>query len=131
MEATTTTQNPFRRYADEARAKGEHDLAKRLSTEGRIAHKLVTLALAAGYAVSVHDGEDWPVKRSTNADEIIAGMFSTDEDSLRLVDQNGAWVGTIMLIYGNGCDLISDYSAPDLDAFSAWIKPVEDFAEEA
>jgi hypothetical protein len=36
------------------------------------------------------------------------------------------------MIYGNGADVISDYSAIDdaaLDAFGAWLEPVTKYAE--
>jgi hypothetical protein len=67
-------------------------------------------AIAAGYAVSVNDGEETTVDRSTRVKAIIAAVQSTDEDYLLLhrpdPARNGefesesfAW---IKLVYGNG-----------------------------
>lgn len=82
--------------------------------EARAARKLVKAALAAGYMVSVNDGEEWTVKQSTNAREIIDALCTTGEDMLRLRDPaDGATIGSFWLIYGNdpsGDELISDHS---------------------
>lgn len=129
----------FTTAAKEARAKGSYDLARRIETEGRICRRLITHALAAGYCISVNDGEDWVVKKSRNIVEIIGAMSSTDSDVLTFRDPTdkstnnvGRKVGSVVLIYGNGNDVISDYSAPTneaLEAFSEWLKPVENYAE--
>ncbi len=79
------------------------------SDELAIASKLVTTILAAGHMISVHDGEEFPLKCSVNHDEIIAAMGSTDSDTLVIRAFNKLRVGTILLIYGNGEDLISDH----------------------
>lgn len=139
MTTETATANPFRKAADEARSRGEYDLSRRIITEGRIAHRLVSTAIADGYFVSINDGEETVVQKSRDINEIIAAMFSTDEGYV--IIYKGDWTGQtsefkrfgrVYLVYGNdGNDVISDYSAPDLDAFSAWMKPVDDFAEEA
>lgn len=141
---TLTTANPFAVAAAAARQRSEHDLARRISAEGRIVHKLVSHAIESGYCVSVRDGSfidgegEWVLKSSTDLAAILAAMFSTDGDTLTIRNPNdkstnniGAKVGSVSLVYGNGNEVISDYSSADLDAFSAWIKPVEDFAEEA
>jgi hypothetical protein len=78
--------------------------------ELKIAKQVVTDALAAGYTVSVYDGGEWTVKRSTNKATIVAALASTDSDNLRFRDAAGNIVGTVVLIWGNGQDLISDYS---------------------
>lgn len=82
--------------------------------EGRAARKLVKAALAAGYCISVSDGEEWTVKRSTNAREIIDALCTTGGDVIRLRDPaDGAAVGSFVLIYGNdpsGEELISDHT---------------------
>ena len=41
---------------------------------------LVTEALALGHKVSVYEGEDYAVKRSTDFQEIVEGCASTGED---------------------------------------------------
>jgi hypothetical protein len=76
--------------------------------ERRIAEKVVDDALAAGYTIDVFDGGEFPLKKSTNREEILKAMFSTDEDRLFLTkDGKTGWV---WLIYGNGYHLISDYT---------------------
>lgn len=125
--------NPFIKSANEAKVRGDRSVAHRLTVEGRIVSKLIKHGLASGYAVSVCDGEEWVVKQSTDYAKLIAACASTDEDRIRfwsLGADDHHKIGTVTLIYGNcGYDVISDYSSDDLDAFSAWIKPVEDYAE--
>ena len=80
--------------------------------ERAIAERLVTDAIALGYQVSVNDGEEWTVKRSTDSKAIMAALFSTDEDYIRIrKDGEETSVGTFTLIYGNdGWDVIADWS---------------------
>jgi hypothetical protein len=78
--------------------------------EQPICKRLVTKALEAGFTVSVYDGEEWALKRSTNKAEIVAAMFSTDCDTLRFRAADGTVIGSVALIYGNGAEVISDYS---------------------
>ena len=88
--------------------------------EGRVARRLVTAALAAGYSVSVNDGVETTVHRSTRAREIIDALATTGEDVLIIRDAAGARVGALWLIYGNdpsGEELIADYT--DNDACNA------------
>lgn len=78
--------------------------------ERKIARRAIDDAIAAGHAIDVFDGEEVVIKRSTNADQIIAAMFSTDSDTL-IIHKDGKRIGSILLIYGNnGHDVISDYS---------------------
>jgi hypothetical protein len=83
-------------------------------TEKTIAKKLVELAIEQGYTVSVFDGEEYPVKRSRNVEVIINALGSTDHDTLtiRKPEQlaKDVPVGSIVLIWGNDRDLISDYT---------------------
>lgn len=130
--------NPFTKSAKQARDRGEPDTARRLTIEGRVVSKLIKHALKAGYTVSVYDGEEFPLKYATSYAKIIDACFSTDSDVLVFRrndaakhDGIGTYVGRVILIYGNeGYDVISDYAGgDDLEGFSAWLKPVEDYAE--
>lgn len=130
--------NPFRKAAKEIKDRQEYpgenaDLIARIETEGKIANALVKQALASGYVVSVYDGEEWALKFSSDRAEILAAMFSTDMDMLALSEGPAgerSRVGTINFIYGNcGWDVISDYSSKDLDDFTAWMKPISDYAD--
>lgn len=82
--------------------------------EARAARKLVKAALAAGYTISVNDGEEWTVKRSGRELEIIDALATTGEDRLLMrLAVSGDVVGSFWLIYGNdpnGDELISDHS---------------------
>lgn len=80
--------------------------------ERAIAERLVTDAIAQGYQVSVNDGEAWVVKRSTDSKDIMAALFSTDEDYIRIrKDGEQSSVGTFTLVYGNdGWDVVADWS---------------------
>lgn len=92
--------------------------------ERTIVNRLIRAALAHGLTVSVHDGEEWTLKRSRDAKAIREALATTGADNVTLRNSDGAAVGTVLLIWGNGEDVISDLSAPDditLDAFSAWV----------
>lgn len=81
--------------------------------EARVVRKLVKAALAAGYSVSVNDGEEWTVKRSTSTKVIFDALATTGEDRLLLRDSEGNTAGSFWLIYGNdpsGEEVISDHS---------------------
>lgn len=78
--------------------------------ERLLMEQVVDDLLAAGYLVSVNDGEETTVTESTDRAEILDAMRSTDEDYLlaRLPGvKRNSWV---RLIYGNGADLISDFN---------------------
>jgi hypothetical protein len=84
--------------------------------ERRIATKLVNDALAAGYSISVYDGEEWALRSGKDAATVLAAMGSTDMDKLRFRDADDNIIGTVLLIWGNEDDLISDTSeSPEMD----------------
>jgi hypothetical protein len=79
--------------------------------ERDIAHGLVNRVLSDGYTISVHDGEECPIKRSSNAVAILSAMASTGSDSLIIRDPNGDRIGSVYLVYGNEPEnLIADCS---------------------
>jgi hypothetical protein len=72
---------------------------------------LVSIIVAQGYSVSVNDGGDWPVQRSTDIDAICEAASAVGEALLRLRDRDGATAGVIDLVFGNAPDeLISDHT---------------------
>jgi hypothetical protein len=88
------------------------------TTERKIINRLIDDALAAGYAISVNDGEETTVKQSQDRAAIRGAMATTDTDILTFWDPKGGptvgvskRLGFVWLIYGNDCDVISDYSA--------------------
>lgn len=94
------------------RAAAEKRVAARVAIERRIVRRAVRTVIAAGYSVSVYDGEGYSVKRSRKVSEIMANIGATDTDQLRLRDAEGNPAGMILCVYGNdGHDVIADYSA--------------------
>jgi len=87
------------------------NVEKRIATEKRIVRQIIKDALAAGYKISVHDGEEWVVSGSTKGAEVFAAMFATDEETL-LFRSTASKVGHVNLVYGNGngTEVICDYS---------------------
>lgn len=86
--------------------------------ESNIVHKLIDLALDANYTISVFDGEEYPVKRSTCKSTVLDALGSTECDTLvfRKPEQlaRDAPVGQVLLIWGNDRELISDHSDNEL-----------------
>jgi hypothetical protein len=80
-------------------------------TEQQALRALVSIIVAQGYSVSVNDGGDWPVKRSTDIAEICDAASAVGEALLRLRGRDGATAGVIDLVFGNAPDeLISDHT---------------------
>lgn len=87
-------------------------VARRIRTEGRICAHLVERLLAAGYRLSVDDGEETTVVRSRDRGAILEGLFTTDSDRILVYTPGAArHAGWVSLVYGNdGHDVISDYT---------------------
>jgi hypothetical protein len=84
---------------------------KRIAIEQRIARRIIKDALASGYRISVHDGEEYALSRSDHGPTIFAAMFSTDDDRLYFSTAEGKRIGWVWLVYGNdGTDVICDCS---------------------
>lgn len=102
------------------------------ATEYKIARRLVEQATDEGGTVSVNDGEAFVLEQSDDVNAILATMGTTGSDTLYLYDKDGVRIGSVWLVYGNGTDLVSDYSARNgeaLDALAAWLQPVNDYAD--
>jgi hypothetical protein len=104
---------------------------KRIDTERAIVKHAIDALLKYGYALSVHDGEEIVLLNSLNADAIFAKMFTTDEDFLYAVGfdqtETGKRVnynrkGYVRFVYGNGYDVINDWSTSLEDAISTTIE---------
>jgi hypothetical protein len=117
--------------AEDAKPKAD-PVAKRQQIEKRIVKQIVDTALAAGCLITVCDGEDYPVKRSTDAKAIMAAIMSTDEDVLIIRKADGTKLGSVYLAYGNdGYDVISDYvDTPEMAPLLAPAKALADKIEE-
>ncbi len=81
---------------------------RRIRMEVRIIRQLVKDALAAGFKLSVDDGEE-QTPYYTEAKPVFTALMNTDEDYLHLYKPGLA--GWVRLVYGNdGYDVISDYT---------------------
>lgn len=82
--------------------------------EHKIAVCLIINALALpGATISVNDGEEWTVKESNDIGKVWAALATTDSDVLRVHLPDGT-TGSVVLIWGNGVDLISDWTDNEL-----------------
>lgn len=95
--------------------------------EHALACIVVADALSRGYMLSVYEGEGWAIKRSTDAAAIMEALGSTDSDLITARTADGERVGSVWLIYGNGCDLISD--STDTPAVDLWLSAATAYAE--
>lgn len=92
--------------------------------ETRIVNATVRLALANGYTVSVFDGEEYTVKRSSSFREITKAMGTTDEDRI-VIRHNGEHIGSITFVYGNGADVLADCST----SLEAFLEPINELID--
>ena len=75
---------------------------------------LVKHSLARGFTVSVFDGEEWDVKRSSKYQEIINSIESVEEAQIRIRDTEGVNVGWALIIPGLEDDeTVADYTCTD------------------
>lgn len=102
------------------------DIPNASTIERKIVGRLVTDLLAAGFSLSVNDGEEITVQKSTDADAIYAALSSTDQDYLYVHRPNDKREPWIRLVWGNDCCVISDY----LTSLDTWVDPVQQFATE-
>lgn len=58
---------------------------------------LVKYALAQGHTVSVYDGEEWQVKRSTNYRAIVDAIESVEEAQIRVRNEKGVIMTSALL----------------------------------
>lgn len=73
---------------------------------------LVEDCLAAGCEIRIYDGEEFNGDWTKDEDTVFSRMASTDEDRLFFRLPNGK-EGWVLLIYGNGADVISDNTVPN------------------
>ena len=97
--------------------------------ERQIAGKIIDDALAAGLSISVSDGEDLVLRRSTDREAILEAMFTTDADYLYLVKDDKV-LGSVFLVWGNGPDCITDNSTSINEYLVGAEKLAETLAEE-
>jgi hypothetical protein len=76
---------------------------------------MLTTILNDGHSVSVFDGEEWAVKRSTSLKEIIGAVESVDEAQIRVRDANNEVIGWALILPGEsyGSKEIDDCTIAD------------------
>ena len=82
--------------------------------ERRVARELVTRILARGWMISVDDGGEFVLARSTRLKTVLDSLAGTDEDILHVRDAEGKPMGWFHLVWGNdpsGEELIADHTA--------------------
>ena len=87
-----------------------------------IAYKhFIKHCLKAGHTVSVWDGEEWQVKRSTGYKVIIEAVESVEEAALRIRDNQGAVIVNSVSVQPFGLEddeTVVDYTVtPFMDAW--------------
>lgn len=98
---------------------------QRREIEKKIIAKAIDDILAANFTITVHDGEEKVLIRSTKREKILSHMFSTDMETL-LVIRGGEQFGWLQLVYGNdGHDVIHDYTT-NLEALLAGASQLAD-----
>jgi hypothetical protein len=87
------------------------NVAMRQEVERKIASKVITDALAAGYALTIDNGGDnEEFSPTTDKDKILSEMFATDDEKL-IFYKDGKCVGFVYFVYGNdGPDVVNDYT---------------------
>jgi hypothetical protein len=89
----------------------------RMELEMRIPRAAVKGLLAAGYLITVYDGEEDTLVRSSDAKAILKATRTTDEDYLLASTASRNDAGWVRFIYGNeGPDVINDYTVNLEDA---------------
>lgn len=73
--------------------------------------RVIDRALAKGYLISVNDGEEWVVKKSSKRHEIMDALQSTDSDTLVIRKADGTRVGFVLLVWGNSPEeVVADFT---------------------
>lgn len=81
--------------------------------EAKILSLIFTDAIAKGMVISLHDGEEWALKRCNDVETLLNEAAQTGQDTFRFRDAAGEGVGSVYCIYGNGnygLDCITDHS---------------------
>lgn len=85
--------------------------------ENAIIRTLVEDALDLGYTVIHHNGEEitasarvWEERTKEDAANVIMGQIRQCDEERLIFRKNGQRAGSVLLIYGNGDAVISDYT---------------------
>lgn len=100
-----------------------------ISIEDQIIKLTIDALVNAGFELSVHDGGEMTVNRSTNPDTIFAAMKTTDEDCLFVyMRETRGSMGWVRFIYGNeGVEVINDYTVSLESVMSIVFNLIDDY----
>ncbi|AMR78006.1 hypothetical protein [Cupriavidus nantongensis] len=102
---------------------GGDDVAQRILIERAIIRLAVQDLIGAGYAITIDDGKDTPVKSATQWERVMPHIGHCDEEWINVMERREEsendvtapqWsrVGSIYLVYAtNGCDVICNYTS--------------------
>ena len=76
-------------------------------------NKYIREVLSRNYSISVYDGEEWPVKKSTTYAEIKDAVWSVETGELRIRDECGDHIGTASYMIDNPDYDINDHTIDD------------------
>lgn len=82
--------------------------------ECQIINALITSIFREGLVISVFDGEEYALKRSSVRSEIQKEVAATDETTFVVRDTEGRRHGFFWLIHGNRGDVLTDYTANEV-----------------
>lgn len=86
----------------------------RVSTvERAIIDQIIKDALGTGCLIDVGDGDEFPTRPSRFTSTITDWIGHTEITVLVFEKEDKTKLGHVVLVHGNGCDVISDYSAND------------------
>lgn len=77
--------------------------------------------LAAGHTLSLDDGEELAIDRSTDKGAILEALEATSEETLIVRRANGERIGAAFLVYGNepGVVICDNTDTPEMNALLA------------
>lgn len=88
----------------------QEKVQKRIKEEKQIMRHCIKELLSHGFKLSVFDGEETVISKSSDRKKIFESMYSTDEDVLK-VWKDGIKIGMVYFVYGNEShEVINDYS---------------------
>ena len=82
--------NNFTDAINRAKARNWPEGARRMELERRMASALVKECLRRGFSLTVNNGEDSPVVKSTSYRAVMDALWQTDEEYLMLHDATSA-----------------------------------------
>jgi hypothetical protein len=82
-------------------------------TDKQIIKILLIRACARGYLVSVHDSEEWVLKRKgvelpEDAKEVLGTILDLEECTVRIRDTSGKRIGDLFVVFNNDGEPIND-----------------------